>query len=383
MIWGDDNRWGWGNANVRYLTQIAGEPGLLLFPLESEPVLIERIPNAVLGWGASQRWISNLTANLRPDHVVEELKGLRVDKGRIGFVGTPGLRMSSAPNTIPLTTHNQILRMLPEATFLDMSPLMEEVRMIKSDEEIEFLTKAGEVSYKMWEALVNEARPGKTEHDLLASMMDAMVRNKGDPNSFILLDSGNPPMLGPGGRSSPPSSRKLQKGDLITTEYHGNYGGYLHAHEHTISLGEPREELRKIEKVSQQVFDYMIDTFRPGVLMKDGLKGARKIVKDAGLTYVECGIHGHGLGSGEFPTSIYGDDEEWIFQKSFASQALAQGRIFPVEFEENMVFGTNIDISNPSYDSRATLMSGDTIVIKINGGKKLSKIPSELTVVPA
>jgi Xaa-Pro aminopeptidase len=383
MIWGDDNRWGWGNANVRYLTQIAGEPGLLIFPLESEPVLIERIPNAVLGWGAAQRWISNMTANLRPDHVVDELKGLRLDRGRIGVVGTSGLRMSSAPNTIPFNTHSQIVKMLPEATFVDMSPLMEEVRMIKSDEELEFLTKAGDVSYKMWEGLVNEARPGKTEHDLLASMMDAMVRNEGDPNSFILLDSGNPPMLGPGGRSSPPSSRKLQKGDLITTEYHGNYGGYLHAHEHTVSLGEPREEFRKVDKVSQQVFDYMLDTFRPGVLMKDGLKGARKIVKDAGLTYVELGIHGHGLGSGEFPTSIYGDDEEWIFQKSFASQALAQGRIYPLEFQENMVFGTNIDISNPTFDRRATLMCGDTIVISKNGGRKLSKIPLELSVVPA
>ena len=47
-----------------------------------------------------------------------------------------------------------------------------------------------------------------------------------------------------------------------------------------------------------------------------------------------------------------------------------------------MVFGTNIDISNPNYDVRATLMSGDTIVIKKNGAKKLSKIPNELTVVP-
>lgn len=382
MIWGDDNRWGWGNANVRYLTQIAGEPSLLLFPLESEPLLLERVPHAVQGWAAAQRWISNFTANLRPEHVADELKGMKLDKAVVGFVGASGLRMSSAPNTIPLVTHNRIVSMLPQVKFVDMTPLLEEVRMIKSEEEIEFLTKAANVSYKMWEALVSESRTGKTEHDLLAAMIDAMIRNEGDPNSFILLDSGNPPMLGPGGRSSPPSSRKLQKGDLITTEYHGNYGGYLHAHEHSISLGEPREEFRKVEKVSQKVFDYMIDTFRPGVSMKDGLAGARNIVKDAGLTYAELGIHGHGLGSAEFPTSVYGNDAEWIYQELYAGQTLSQGRVYPLDFEENMVFGTNLDISNPKYDKRATLMSGDTIVITKNGGRKLSRIPIEITVVP-
>jgi Xaa-Pro aminopeptidase len=383
LIWGDSNSWGWGTANIRYITHL-GTPGLVIFSLDEDPVLFSNHPHTVQGWRSATHWISDIRANPRPEEVVKLLKEKGLDKGVIGTVGSGGVyRMRSVPDTVHHFYHTTILSMLPETKFLAANPILEEVRLIKSDEELRFLEKAGEQSYRMYEALVNEAKPGKTEQDLVAAMSDAMIRNGGEPNVFVLLDSGNPPIQSLGGREAPPSMRKLQEGDAICGEWHGQYAGYLHAAEHSVSLGEPRPEYRKIEKVSKEVFEAMVDIARPGSTMQQMMDALRKPVKKANLTYSELGIHGHGLASGEIPSLVYeAGSSNWIYSEVWdPSRVAAFSKVYPFEFSENMVFGTNIDISDPSWDKRAGLCFGDTLVVTKNGGRKLSKIPLELSVV--
>lgn len=45
---------------------------------------------------------------------------------------------------------------------------------------------------------------------------------------------------------------------------------------------------------------------------------------------------------------------------------------------ENMIFGTNIDVSDPRWKPVVGLMFGDTIVVPPDGGRRLCDVPLEL-----
>ena len=47
-------------------------------------------------------------------------------------------------------------------------------------------------------------------------------------------------------------------------------------------------------------------------------------------------------------------------------------------FEENMVFGNNIDIFNPNWKPDVGCMFGDMVVVRKGGAQRLVNVPLEL-----
>ena len=53
-------------------------------------------------------------------------------------------------------------------------------------------------------------------------------------------------------------------------------------------------------------------------------------------------------------------------------------RLGDLVFEENMVFGNNIDIFDPRWKPDVGCMFGDMMVVKKGGAQKLVNVPLEL-----
>jgi Xaa-Pro aminopeptidase len=142
---------------VQYLSNfLVTREAMLVFPDEGEPTLFvqfyNHVPNARrvasitdVRWGGTD--IAVATAN--------NLQERGLAQSRIGIMGT-----------IPFKHYETIRQALPHATFLDFTPQMHQLRLVKSDEEIAFLQKGAEFSDRAIEALEREARPGITEHEL-------------------------------------------------------------------------------------------------------------------------------------------------------------------------------------------------------------------------
>ena len=125
--------------------------------------------------------------------------------------------------------------------------------------------------------------------------------------------------------------------------------------------------------------DILTGRYRQNEAMKElqiskELGVSRTPVREAGMAYVELGICGHGLSSPEFPSCVFGGKGGM-----WDEHGLAQ--IAPITLQENMVFGTNVDVHDPRWNADTGLMLGDTIVVTKDGPRKLSRIPIELTVV--
>jgi Xaa-Pro aminopeptidase len=71
-------------------------------------------------------------------------KSRGLDRGKLGLVG-----FSSTIQVAETLLHEDVTnleKLLPHAAFVHASPLLQEMRMVKSEEEIEMLRKAGKIA---------------------------------------------------------------------------------------------------------------------------------------------------------------------------------------------------------------------------------------------
>jgi len=366
---------GMGMANYRYLTQIGGHHGgFLVFPLKGAPVVFhgpshEHVPFDV--FLAAHDWLDEIRPNQGMGEVVAAVRDLGYARGRIGLVS---YRSMLAAPSLPQVHYEALRRGLPEATFADANPLLDQLRLVKSPAEIALLEEAGRIAKACHARFVAEARPGKRECEVFAEALAEQLRLGGEPQIFFMLISG--PLADEPGRrkylvhpTAPPvapTTRVLQRDDLLISEFHACYGGYLAAVECSAFLGKAPRELRRIHQVSVQCLEAGLPYFKPGVRLVDLWEAMRAPVTAAGLDFLELGFHGHGLASPEFP-AVY---------KNGAGQ-LAGDRLADFRLQENMVFGTNIDVQDPAWKQDVGLMFGDTVQVTPAGGRLLVGVPHE------
>src|SRR5262249_46570911 len=167
-------------------------------------------------------------------------------------------------------------RLLPHAKFVDASSLLSEMRIVKSEEEIDMLRRAGKIARKVIDAMVSTARPGVPDAAVYAEMIKTQIANGGEPNVFNLFAAG--PVEHPTnelwhllhGCEQPltPSMRPLADGDLIIAEFHTKYGGYRCHTEFTVYVG------RKAPKQLLNIWDVSVECLQAS---KEALVAGRTI----------------------------------------------------------------------------------------------------------
>src|SRR5258706_43769 len=127
-------------------------------------------------------WLTDFRTRGGVAAVADELPARGLDKSKLGLVG-----FSSPIQITPSILHQDVLnlqKLLPEAQFVDASWILEEMRVVKSEEEIEMLRKAGRIARKVVDAMVETARPGIPEAVVYAEMIKTQIANGGEPNIF-------------------------------------------------------------------------------------------------------------------------------------------------------------------------------------------------------
>lgn len=362
LVWGSDAQFSLCEVNFRYLTAIPSQGrSLVVFPRKGEPVAFVGTAHDTFE-SIAYHWVSDVRTIPNTGDVVELVKELGFERSRIGYVG-------NIPNywqfiqQYPIFTDVQV--QLPNAVFVDAAVLLWNVELIKSLEELELLREAGKIAEKVYEALLYSARPGVREREVYADMLRALVANGGEPNSMMLMDSGNPVFAHP--RHPPMSDRTLKQGDLIVVEYHVKYAGMVTHTERTVSLGTPNNETLDLFSVCQEAYQVSLDVMKPGVSLKDAVDALRTPIRRAGCSYLECGYHAHGCTSGGFPG--FNDPDENLDD------------ISNVYIKENMVFTQEVDLFDPKYRRGNGVVMADSFVVKETEAEVFARIPAELAII--
>jgi Xaa-Pro aminopeptidase len=328
------------------------------------------MPTFLEYWKRAQDWVKDIRAKEGSwaDTVIARLRELRLESGKIGI---DGIASALDPDGwFPHSIYDALRKEMPKAHFVNLGDMLERMRAIKGSEEIEFLERAASLGDRMLKACAETARPGARESDVYGEMMKAMIANGGEEPTLFLWAADAHPLPHP---FRLPTTRPLEKGDLITCEMHPKYGGYFTHVERTFSLGEPAKEYRKIYDGCLKAYARGMELFKPGQKITDAMNAVKETITSQGLGICETGIHGHGLSSQEYPR-----------YRHHATQAdLNAVKSMEDELKPGMVFAFNIDLVDPKWRNGQTgCVFAETVLITEKGSRRLHSFDMGLQVIP-
>lgn len=365
LVWGGSAKLGSKSANTRYLTNIGGsvEEALVVFSLERDPICYVWHPARVHWWLKVQSWAKDIRGRKGTwaRSAADALRELNLTSGRIGVVG---LRAAvNVEGDIPYATYRGLEELLPQADLENASDLLEFARAIKSEEELGFLGRAAAIGDIMVQAFIEAAKPGAYHDEVYGRVIESMIRNEGEYPTMILWDAGEYPSPHPG---RGPWHERLSRGDIINTEFHSQYGGYLAHVERSFSLGEPKPQFGRIFDVSLESYHGGLSAICDGARIGEVEKAFRDPIRKAGLVFTECGLHGHGIDTGEYPMFVFPPEQE-----SWGTRGET------LVLRAGMVLGVVIDLRDAKWRDDTGLMLGDTIHVTKDGCERLCRYPLE------
>jgi Xaa-Pro aminopeptidase len=345
--------WDQFGCDTRYITQIGGaqtEVGCV-FPLEGDVTAVVRGANEIEWWGLAQDWVADIRPSRRSygEPIIARLQELRAE--RIGIVGLSGM-VRAPEGVVPWGTMEKIRAALPQVEFTNGTDVMQQVRALKSAEEVAFIEKAAEIIGHAIEVLIAHARPGVGEHELIAEMLREMVRRGGEPITMMLFGTGGPEVPWAQRVST---TRRLKPGDLINTEVEGKYAGYIAQALQPISLGPRPKELAEIFAATKLIFQRMLKILKPGITFGEVAKFYREEVIAAG--YEPDGALLHGRGLGEDAPMLWGARIDFPEQ----DQKVKEGHVFILKPACKRGF------------MRDSIRAGDTVAVEAQGARRLGK----------
>lgn len=349
----NQGHWDQFGCDTRYITQIGGgqtEVGCVL-PLEGDVTAVVRGANEIEWWGLAQDWVADIRPSRRSygEPVIGRLKELRAE--RVGIIGLAGL-VRAPEGVVPWGTIEKIRAALPQVKFENGTGAMQEVRAVKSAEEVAFVEKAAEIIGHANEALIAHAKPGVGEHELIAEMLREIVRRGGEPITMMLFGTGGPEVPW---AQRVFTTRRLKPGDLINTEVEGKYAGYIAQALQPISLGPKPKELEKIFAATKVIFERMLKFLKPDITFGAVAKFYRDEVQAAG--YEPDGALLHGRGLGEDAPMLWGARTDFPEQ----DQTIKEGHVFILKPACKQGF------------MRDSIRAGDTVAIEARGARRLGK----------
>jgi len=356
-------------ANTRYLTHCGGGGDAdiaAVFPLNGAVTAIATTANP--RWTTTQDWTSDVREARRNygAKIVERLKELNVERGRIGITGLGEVEGTRTPEgTILHGTYEKIREAFPQAEIIDATPILTEIRYTKSAEEIDVLTKSMEIVELAYQAEIEAARPGVRDWDVWAATQYALMRNGSEMPVHCNWISGKNVRR----TLTRPSMRILERGDLIINEVEASWIGYRSQGVQPVFVGVADPVHQELIKVQREIFNRVLENLKPGVTVKELADltintAAAAAPKRGAAAGARGDLNMHGRGAG--------DDGPIITAHAKSPRQLA------TQLRENMVF-----ICKPSAisaDGQSLSTWGDTIVITANGGKRLGKRPHDLAV---
>lgn len=292
---------GWRRENVRYLTGAAlrGSFALAYLPAAGKPTAFAGTAEDEQAI-RDQGWVEDVRPLVFPH--CKELIGRLQEGGAPRKLGVAQLEL------MPGIILEAIRKAFPDMEIVSASGMMNRVRLVKSEWELEQIRRAGVICSAGWQAFVAALQPGAMEYEIVAAV-EAELKRLGAQDNFMLFASGGTEVMG----MTPPGNRRLQRGDMIRTELTPQLNGYWAQICRSAVLGDPSEgQLRSFE-LFKEALEAGLAAVRAGVTAHDIACAENDVFRKYGYgeyctsQYTRVRGHGHGLYLDEVPMIIEGD----------------------------------------------------------------------------
>lgn len=215
-----------------------------------------------------------------------------------GLTGGAG-RLGIEADHLTLTARDTLADMLGAPELVDIAGDTMAARMVKSDEEIALIREGARIADHGGEAIRAAIKAGTREIDVAMAGRDAMeleiARAHPDSelrDSWVWFQSG----LNTDGAHNPVTTRRLQKGDILSLNTFPMISGYYTALERTLFLGEPDKTSRRMWEANVAAHELGLSLIRPGATCSGICDEINRFFADQGLLQYRSFGYGHSFG---------------------------------------------------------------------------------------
>jgi Xaa-Pro aminopeptidase len=169
---------------------------------------------------------------------------------------------------------------------------IEELRMVKSADELAAIRRSVEINSQAFEHTVARVKPGMREQDLAADLEYRMRRLGAEKPSFDTIVAAGPHSALP---HAQPGTAKLN-GGLVVIDMGAVVDGYASDMTRMLHVGTPGAKAKRMYRAVLEAQQAAIDAVRPGVRTAAIDGAARRVLKGYGLDRAFTHSTGHGLG---------------------------------------------------------------------------------------
>jgi Xaa-Pro aminopeptidase len=322
--------------NLFYLTNFAGTAGIAVVTADRLYLIVDfRYKGAVTELQASPHACPDteiVPVDRSYDETLVDLLG-RLKPARAGIEGS----------SLVLTRAHHIAHSLHASIRVDDSApadgaamtlvatedLIERLRLIKDDHEIEMLRRGGLLLSSVALEVINDAKAGVTEQEL-AAKIDFRIKSAGfERCSFETIVASGPNAAQPHAHAG---DRALARGDLVVLDFGGVYGGYCVDLTRTVAIGAPDAEMQRVYGAVLEAQNAAIAASKAGVRAGDIDAAARQTLGRHELDKAFGHGTGHGLGIEIHEAPRVGPRREATATAPAApDELIAPGMVFTIE----------------------------------------------------
>ncbi len=293
--------------NQRYITRFAFSDGLLFITAKNAFILTD-----FRYFEMAKKTVSTDFQVITPENRREFINKVIFDENikTIGFEG----------NTVSFTEYSKLKDAYLEVEFADIGDLMEKMREIKDDYEIECINESQKITDKAFSELLSLITPNMTEIEVAAELEYSMKKNGSECTAFDTIAVSGDASAHPHGT---PRNCKLKRG-FLTLDFGAKYKGYCSDMTRTIVIGKADFEIKKLYNTVLSAQRAALEYLMCGADAGEADKKARDII-DACEEYK--GTFGHSLGHS---VGLFIHESPILSVKSFG-RVLRCGEILTVE----------------------------------------------------
>ncbi len=289
-------------AWIETVTVEAGDPAL---PVE------QQIEEAISASGRSTEFARPATFELAP--AIARLAALLADLG-IGR-GSLGLDLAF----VPAADYSTLVDLLPDHRLENGSPLVDQLRAIKNDAEIDLLRHGIQFSEQGFARLIADAEPGMRQADLIGLYRSGVAAAARETRHIVT--TAEYVSLGARQKSAdaPAETGDPLKADMVCTV--DNYQADM---SRNFVFGEASEHQRRLHEIAEQAFERGLAVLGPGHRFCDVHREASAALADLGLPSYRRGHFGHGVGFSVF-------SEQWPYIAADCTDDIQPGMVLAYE----------------------------------------------------
>lgn len=261
---------------------------VVVLPLEREPIMWVKfafdLPRArTVSWFEDIRPSMSESTTKMFAGCADEMRSLGFERARVGVVAS-----DLAVDEMGVTLYDALRAALPHAHFEPASDLMNEIRLIKSSEEVAALRESAQLADRVAATLGKEIKPGQTERLAAVRAAQTARLEGGDCDIIISSDASR--------ITYPPGDFQFQKASVVNCEITVQLAGYWVQICRVFSIGAPSAGEREVFTAAHGAYSAGVQASVPGARVCDVADASNRVIAASGLkNFAEFGP-GHGVG---------------------------------------------------------------------------------------